>query len=433
MLLNFNGLFLNDLKMKIGSDTCSWKYYNHPELENFVRELPTEKKEKAFTISSQAIVQDIHESLTQVLSMTRKNKPERNRFHYYALNNAEKQANESSLGEVEAISVCELSDLLFFSEQPHFQRFVDSIVMLNQRNYQQGLVESGAVTEEELRRFILDQEFLAMKKPVVKVVTDRLNQIFYMLGQVVQGFGQGYKVILSKENEEKLYFSVSNALMYQFNSTGKFVRRSFESYVNKLYSIFLAVAVVLENKLLRKFEKHFKKASEMKVSIAGFHYSGLVFSLEDCDKEERKFEENSEEIEKKSRWLKEKLPLKNKLLKKGSRNFENASFSQGLNFQQEYPQVGYQRGTQYYMQPMQQIDQLRGPYEQVPMQAFEKNYPSGNPDAMLYYNSVNNQGNYYYNYNTNYMSCGFGDEYKRMQSHNANYQDHRPYQYVKMQ
>src|SRR4051794_28155650 len=99
MFLNYNSVFLNELKTRIGDKNSPIQLIDHFQLQSYVDELALEKKEKIFTIGSQAIIDDIHASLTQVLSMTRKNKTEKSRFHYFPL--PEKSDLESRISSEE--------------------------------------------------------------------------------------------------------------------------------------------------------------------------------------------------------------------------------------------------------------------------------------------------------------------------------------------
>lgn len=264
-------------------------FYEPVSLKGFLSGSPAEVKEKIFSISNPTIFFEILNPLIELNRLYNPKQLPESPSTVYKL----EQLQDKRIATATVQSLNLLSDII---EDPDLKNLLSEFIFLEKKIIASQTASNTSQPLLDSKNIIADpKKLFESYDKVLKVQEQAYLKVFDGYQKLLGNFAKGFKHVCKKENEENYFFQVANYFLHTFPHEITIE----EVLMNRLYANILAFGYVLENRILRAFEKNkrlSKDKNEIVVSKASeasskIHFGKLSFLIVESTFEMNEYED----------------------------------------------------------------------------------------------------------------------------------------------
>lgn len=221
-------------------------FYEPFLIQEFLISTTEEIREKIFSISNPSLFFEILNPLIELNSLYMTEKMPDTPIWLYKYSEKKDCDRMTIVSMQSLIMLCEVID------DPELQSLLSCFVFLEKKVTPKSTFQSLNQPCFDSKNVIADaKKFFQNYDKVLKVMNHCYLQVFEIYQNLLSNFAKGFKHICKKQKEEEFFFEVANYFLSTFPREVTIE----EMFINRIYSNVLAFGYILENRILRAFEK----------------------------------------------------------------------------------------------------------------------------------------------------------------------------------
>ena len=221
-------------------------FYEPSSLKEFINSASEEVKERIFSIQNPSIFFELLNPLIELNSLYM---PERVACSPILTYKLDESISSKRVSIVSLQSLIMLSDII---DEPILRELLSSFIFLEKRVVERSTLPKFHHPCFDSKNIIANPSYLFKNyDKVLKVFSHSYMEIYDGYQKLLANFAKGFKSTCKKQNEEDLFFQTVNYFLKSFPNQLTVE----EALLNKIYANALAFGYVLENRILRAFER----------------------------------------------------------------------------------------------------------------------------------------------------------------------------------